>query len=232
MSVIIRDISTLGCKLEGAEGLSIGQNCELYFEWHGTHVGVEGQVAWEDAERQIGLKFLKTDKDTQMRLKEICAGLALEPLSAPRPKEAEAARSVPSSVKSPRATRSADSPEAAMSAPLRVVSEGKRRHLPRYLSELPCRVRCPATGSTLNAKLVNVSLSGGCLEGAGLPEVGQTCELQAEWEDKQLVAAGDVIWKVKQQVGVKFSPLDEEMEKLLRRICANLRLVPPAPLTF
>jgi hypothetical protein len=32
------------------------------------------------------------------------------------------------------------------------------------------------------------------------------------------------------KAGVKFGTLDEEAEKLLRRVCANLRLLPLAPL--
>ncbi len=230
--MIIRDISTLGCKLERAEGPSIGEKCELYFDWRDTQVGLEGQVVWQGPEGQMGLKFLTVDKDTQMRLKEICDGLGMEPLLTPRPKEAGAAHSAPASAKPHRAARSTDLRKAATPPPLQVVPERRRRLVPRYLSELPCRLSCPATGSTLNAMLVNISISGGCLEGPGLPDVGQTCELRIEWEDKWLVVSGDVVWNTKQGVGVKFSSLDEEMEKLLRRICANLRLQPPAPLPF
>ena len=222
-NVTIRNISPLGCTLERAEGLSIGEKCELHFNWRGTHVGLEAQVAWKDAERRMGLKFLSVDKDTQGRLKELCAALRTQPLVAPRPKEVDAAHPVPDSAKEQRAARST-APLEATPAP-----ESKRRRVPRYISELPAHLSNPATGATSSATLVNLSVSGGRLEGPGLPDAGQPCELHTEWEGERLALRGDVVWKAKERAGVKFSSLQEEMQTLLRRICANLRLEPLAP---
>ncbi len=84
----------------------------------------------------------------------------------------------------------------------------------------------------LNAVLVNVSISGGCLEGPELPDAGETCQLRTEWDGKWLLLSGNVVWKARERVGVKFSILDEEMNKLLRRMCSNMRLEPPARLPF
>lgn len=232
MNVMVRDISTLGCELDHAEGPSIGENCELYLDWQGNQLGFEAQVVRKDAEGRMGLKFLSVDKDSQRRLKELCAALRTQALLVPRPKEAHAAHSVPDSAKAPRAARSTAPLEAAPSPPLRTASDRRRRQLPRYIIELPGHLSNPATGATSSTTLVSLSLSGGCLEGPGLPGAGQTCELHTEWEGERLVLRGDVVWKAKEQVGVKFSSLDEEMVKLLRRICANLRLEPRAPLPF
>jgi hypothetical protein len=229
-NVMVRNISTLGCKLEHAEGPSIGENCELYFNWRGTHVGLEAQVVWKDAQGRMGLEFLAPDKDSQRRLKELCAALRTQPLAAPRLKEADAADSVLDSAKAQRAARSTAPLEAASSPQLKPVSERRHRQLPRYVSELPARLSNPATGATTDVTLVDLSISGGRLEGPELPDAGQTCELHTEWEGRRLVLCGAVVWKGKEQVGVKFSSLDEETEKLLRRICTNLRLEPPSPL--
>ena len=92
------------------------------------------------------------------------------------------------------------------------------------------RLANPATGATSSVTLVTLSVLGGCLEGPGLPEAGQKCELNTEWKGKRLLIQGDVVWKGKERVGVKFASLDEGAEKLLREICANLTLQPLAPL--
>jgi hypothetical protein len=207
-SVTVRDISTLGCKLDYAEDPSVGKICELFFDWQATYMGVEARVVWKDAEGQMGLKFLSIDKETQERLKELCAALATQPPLASLPEEAG----------------------AALSPSLRLASEPRRRQLPRYMSDLPAHLSNPATGATSSGTLVNLSVSGGCLKGLGLPEAGQKCELRAEWEGEWVLLRGDVVWKGEEQVGVKFSFLDEGTDNLLRRICSNLRLEPLAGL--
>jgi c-di-GMP-binding flagellar brake protein YcgR len=39
-----------------------------------------------------------------------------------------------------------------------------------------------------------------------------------------------VVWRGEDRVGFEFAPLDAEAQRLLRQICANLRLQPLAPL--
>jgi hypothetical protein len=229
-NVIIRDISTLGCEIEYAQGPNIGENCELYFDWQGTRLGLEARVAWKDADGRMGLQFRSVDKDSQRRLREIYAALHTRPPLAPRLNQGDAVHSVPDSAQAQRTARSPAPLEAASPPPLRLASERRRRLLPRYASELRGRLSNLATGATTNVTLVDISVSGGHLEGPGLPDVGQTCELDTEWEGMRLVLRGHVVWKAKEHVGVRFSSLDEETEKLLRRICANLRLLPPTPM--
>lgn len=226
-NVTIRDISTHGCELKHAGGPSIGRNCELYFDWRGTHVGLEAEVAWEDAKGRAGLRFLRVDGETQRRLNELCAALRTQP--PPQQKEADAAHPLPDPTQGHRAARSTTPPEAAHSPSPHPASERSRRLVPRYLSELRGHLSNPATGATTSVTLVSLSVSGARVEGSGLPDAGQTCELQTEWDGNQLVFRGNVVWKTKEGAGVKFLSIDEDTTKLLRRICSNLRLQLPEP---
>ena len=225
-NVTIRDISTLGCELKHAEGSSIGKNCELYFDWRGVHIGLVAEVAWEDAKGRAGLKFLQVDQDSRRRLNELCDALRTQP---PQQKEADAAHSLSNAIPAQKAARSA-SPPAAPSQPLQPASEQNRRMVPRYLSELKGNLLNPATGAATSVALISISVSGACLEGSELPDAGQICELQTECDGKELVLRGSVVWKTKVQAGMKFSSVDAETDKLLRRTCASLRLQPPGPL--
>jgi hypothetical protein len=228
-SVIVRNISTLGCQLEHAKAPSTGKNCELYFEWRGMWVGLEAKVVWKDAEGRMGLKFVKVDENSQRCLRELCASLHSQTLTALRVGDADAAGSVPDSAKTQGVTHSMAPPVAATEPPLRTDSERSHRMLPRYVSELRGQVMSRATGVIVDISLVDLSVAGARLEGTRLPDAGQTCEVHTEWEGRRMVLRGDVVWKSRKQVGVKFSSFDEETAKLLRRICANLTLVPPAP---
>jgi hypothetical protein len=99
--------------------------------------------------------------------------------------------------------------------------------VPRYVSELRGDLTNPATGATTGVTVVSLSVSGARLEGSALPDTGQSCELKTEYDGKHLVMQGDVVWRTPDGAGFKFSFIDAEMEKLLRRTCASLRLQPP-----
>ncbi len=226
-NVVVRVISTLGCEIEGAEGPGVGKKCELYIDWRDMQIGVEARVVRRDREGRMGLKFLPADKNTQQRLSDLCAALRLPPSSVPLPQLADTALSVldsattrpPTRAEPPLATEPSEPPRRA------------RRRLPRYICELPARLTNPATGVTSSVTLVTLSVLGSCIEGPGLPVAGQRCELNSEWRGRPFRLQCDVVWKSKQErVGVKFRPPDEETEKLLRQVCANLRLQPMAPL--
>ncbi len=225
-NVVVRVISTEGCEIDRAEGPSVGKKCELYFDWQGAQIGVEARVVWRDAQGRMGLKFLYVDSQSQTRLNELCTTLRSHPLSAPLPEKAEAAPSVPDSAPAPQPAR----PTAVPSPPPRPARGRERRRVPRYVSELPAYVSNPATGATLKVILVTLSVLGGCLDGSGLPEPGRKCDLITEWEGKPLLIEGEIVWKGKEQVGLKFAPVDEKADKMLRQICGNLRLQPLAPL--
>lgn len=228
--VVVGVISTLGCAIERAKGASVGKKCELYFDWRGVQIGLEAQVVWSDAQGRMGLKFRSVDKDTQKRLNELCATLGSQPLPVPPPDKADTARSVLDFTTARQPARPAAPPVAAPSPPHRLGGKSERRQVPRYVSELRARLSIPSTGATWSVALVTLSILGGCLEGSGLPQAGQKCELNTEWEGKRLLIQGEVVWKGKEQVGMKFASLEERAEKLLRQICANLRLQPLAPI--
>ena len=103
--------------------------------------------------------------------------------------------------------------------------------VPRYNSELPARLSEHGTGGNWSGTLVTLSVLGCCLQGPELPEAGKKCEVSAEWEGKPPRMQGDIVGKHEGvQVGIKFEALNAETEKLLRQVCANLRLQPMTPL--
>jgi len=228
-SVVVRVISTQGCAIEGAEGLGVGKKCELYIDWRGAEMGVEGQVVSKDAEGRAGLKFLSVDQDIQKRLRDLCDTLRIESLSSPLEREMD--KSLANSATARQPTRAAAPPSMGPSPPSRPAPKRERRRVPRYVSDLRASLSDPATGATTRVTLVTLSVLGGCLEGSGLPPAGQKCEVNTEWEGKPLRIQGETVWNSKgTRVGVKFAALDEGTEKLLRQVCANLRLQPMAPL--
>jgi hypothetical protein len=227
--VFVRVISTQGCSIEGAEGMSVGKKCELYMDWRGAQIGVQGKVASKEAAGGIGLKFLSVDKDTRKRLTDLCDTLRIQSQAGPPPEEAGADSTAPASATEPQLLSVVERPAPAPSPARQLM--GERRRVPRYVSELPARISDLATRESTGVRLITLSVLGGCLEGSGLPAVGQKCEVSTEWQGSPLRLPGEVVWISKEgRLGVKFAPLEEEAEKLLRQVCANLRLQPMAPL--
>jgi PilZ domain len=229
-NVRIREISTRGCELVHAAGLNLGKHCELYFDWQDTYFGLEAQVAWKkEAQGRTGLQFRNVDPETQRRLNVLCAALSTQRLPAPGPNEAAAHPSVPESAETPLEAHPAFPLEVEPKLPPSPVSERSRRGFPRYASDLPAVLLNPATGAATDVLLVELSISGGRLEGTALPEAGQQCELRAEGNGGELVIHGEVVWRGKSDLGLKFSSPDEEALNHLRQICRNLKLLPPPP---
>ena len=225
--VAIQDISTHGCELKLPEGSKIARKCELYFDWQDMHVGVEAEVAWNDAKARAGLKFLRVDQEIQRRLTALCDALRTQ---APPPHhDSHSAPSAPIPTHGPTAARSR-TPPAASSRPGQEAGDPSRRGVPRYLAELEGHLSNPATGTTTGVMLVSLSVSGARVQGSALPETGQVCELRTECEGRQLMLRGNVVWRTPEGAGVKFESVEAEIDKLLRRTCANLRLQPPGPL--
>lgn len=225
--VVVRDISTLGCQLEHAKGTKLGKTCELYFDWQGSFVGLEAKVVWNDARGRVGLKYEKVDEHSRRCLRELCASLQSQSLVGRRVGGANAAAAVPDATIYHGAEHPMFRPVAA--PPAKTDSESSRRTLPRYISELRGDVLNPSTGKSADVYLVDLSVSGARLEGTGLPDAGQPCQLHTEWEGRHMVLLGEVAWKTSKQVGVKFSSFDEETARQLRQICATLNIAPPGP---
>jgi len=227
--VTIRVISTQGCAIEGAEDLTRGKKCELYISWRGSEIGLEGDVVSRDSEGRIGLKFLSVDKDIQKRLNELCDTLRVQPPSTPPAGEMAAVGPLAESLV-PRLPAHAAAAPSTATPPPPPARVRERRRVPRYESELRARLSDLATGEFVKAALVTLSVFGCCLEGSQLPAARQKCEVNIEWEGKPLRLQGEVVWNKQKRAGVKFASLDEGTQKLLRQICANLRLQPMAPL--
>lgn len=227
--VMVRVISTLGCALEGRVPLNEGKKCELYFDWHNLHVGVEAVVASRDTTGRVGLKFLSVDREMQSRLKDICDELRNRALmvGVAQPSEAEVAAAesgMKSQSKEPAAAPLPVSPPKR--APKR-----ERRKVPRYVSELPTRLFQPPSREGISVTLVVLSVLGGCVEGFSLPEPGQECELVTEWHGRELRVRCKVIWNnLGNKAGIAFQAPGEEAERTLRSVCSGLRLQPLAPI--
>jgi PilZ domain len=224
--VIVRDISTHGCELERTPGSRNGENCELYFDWQGAQVGVEAQVVWKDARGHSGLKFLRIDKESQRRLNDLCSTLSRQPPPDRPHKEAHATHHQADRTHGPKVAPRTTPPAAPLPQPARREAEQPRRQVPRYMSELKGYLSNPATDAATSVTVVSLSISGASLQGSPLPDTGQTCELQTEWDGNPFVVRCDVVWKTNDQAGVRFQSVDEETGKVLRRTCANLRLQP------
>jgi hypothetical protein len=228
--VLIPEISTQGCTLEGAVIPGGGKKCELYVEWRGAHIGLEGKVVWQDVRGRIGLKFLSVPKETLKRLAEMCEALSMQRPPAP-PQAVETRRTALGTGTERTAAHRAEVPSKAPSPPQSPARERPRRSVPRYLSELRARLSDPESGAGWSVTVVNLSVLGACLEGMDLPPAGGKCVVETEWEGRSLRIGGQIVWKSGQgSVGVRFDSPEEDSTRLLRQICANLKLQPMAPL--
>ncbi len=220
--VVVTVISTTGCSIQCDQVGQIGKKCEVYFDWRDLQLGLQAQVVWR-SDREAGLKFYSVDADSQRRLNELCKALLIKPPSASEGKKEETTATTKPSPPAPAAGAAKPSRPPAG-------KKNERRRVPRYLGELHAQLTDPASGETWSVTLVTISVLGGCMEGKTFPNVGAQCFLIAEWEGKRLTLQGDVVWKSKGQAGLKFHPVDEGPDKLLRQICASLRLQPLAPM--
>jgi PilZ domain len=225
---LILVISTQGCSIEGAEDLSPGKKCELYIDWRGAQIGLQGKAVSEDEEGKLGLRFVSVDRDTRKRLDDLCDTLRVQSEAGPQQREPETKpeSTVPVSANEPQLLLAAEPP-----APAAPQATHERRRVPRYVSDLSARISTPGSGASWTVTLITLSVLGGCVETSALHEPGQECQITTEWEGRELALPGKVVWKSKQgRVGVRFAALDEETDRLLRQACANLRLQPMAPL--
>jgi PilZ domain len=228
---VVYSISAQGCSIECEKSPEVGKKCELYIDTENAQIGLEAVAVSIESNGRTGLKFVAVDKETQKRLGDLCATLRVQALSAPVLGEVETGQS-------PFETSAAKEPPPAPAAPwvppapLRApASLRERRRVPRYVSELRANLVNSSTGAASKVSLITLSVLGGCLEGSDLPEPGQACEIRTEWEGRALGLPGKIVWKARgRRVGILFDALEESSEKLLRHICANLRLQPLAPL--
>ena len=168
--VVVRIISTNGCGVEGGAELGVGNKCEVYFDWHNLHVGVEAEVASVDSTGRMGLRFLSLDREMQGRLKDICDALRERAMAVGLPKQQDAVQPLAGAATTPEKS----APSARRStAPPEPPAKRERRKVPRYVSELHTRISHPAAGESTDVDLITLSVLGGCIEGSALPEAGQ-----------------------------------------------------------
>ena len=80
LEVKVENLCALGCLLESAPSLEPHQQCEFLMTWKGRQLKSPAFVAWKGADSQVGLEFYNTDAENQMRLRQMCSELLMEPL--------------------------------------------------------------------------------------------------------------------------------------------------------
>ncbi len=72
-------LSVKGCCIEGVGPLDRGQRCELTTEWCGRDLRAEAEVVWKNPRGQAGCRFVSVSDDAMHVIREILAGLPLQP---------------------------------------------------------------------------------------------------------------------------------------------------------
>jgi len=107
----------------------------------------------------------------------------------------------------------------------------ERRRVPRYTAHLKGSLNLPGKGMTLPVMVEDLCVLGCLLEYAPSLQVQQDCELTVDYEGRQFRTPALVAWISQQgQVGLAFLNNDPVNQRVLREICAELRLKPLAPL--
>ena len=225
---IVHVISTQGCAVECEKAPAIGKRCELYFDSDFGQIGVEAQAVSKDPRGRIGLKFVSVDKDTSKRLSDHCATLQVQATSPAGQEEVQ--KPPPARVLQPAPSPASSAPWAALKPAEAPAKERERRRVPRYISELRASVSNVSAQAISEVALITLSVLGCCLEGRSLPDPPLNCEVTADWEGRTLRLPGEVIWRKNRLAGIRFDDLGDETERLLRQVCASLRLQPLAPI--
>ena len=79
--VQVEVLSVQGCCVRGTGTPESGRNCRFVFRWKGEEFRAEAQVVWKDPRGLSGLRFVSTDQESITRLRTLCAGLRLQPLT-------------------------------------------------------------------------------------------------------------------------------------------------------
>ena len=87
LKVALLRISIQGCFAEGPGIPPVGQKCEVSFEWEGKQFRNQAEVIWRKPNGEAGLRFLSLEQRNLETLRELCAGLRLEPLVPRRPEK-------------------------------------------------------------------------------------------------------------------------------------------------
>jgi PilZ domain len=84
-NVKVVTLSVLGGCVQGSELPAAGQSCEMSVEWEGEQLKMQAEIVWKHG-NQAGITFAALDPETEQLLRQVCAGLRLQPMS-PLPPE-------------------------------------------------------------------------------------------------------------------------------------------------
>ena len=106
----------------------------------------------------------------------------------------------------------------------------ERRSVPRYQYRAHGRLILASGSSVIQVDFTTLSVRGCRVHGAGIPTVGQHCQVTLQWEGLEFHGEAEVKWKKHDgDAGLEFTSIDETNLALIRRLCANLHLEPLAP---
>ncbi len=104
----------------------------------------------------------------------------------------------------------------------------ERRRVPRFMFGGPAELCLSPDAPPANVTIRKISMGGCSVEGPGIPEVGQKCELVFKWQDKEFRSEVEVVLRIsKREAGLKFLSMDEARLAVLNKLCASLHLEPP-----
>ena len=107
----------------------------------------------------------------------------------------------------------------------------ERRQVPRYMFGVAAKLSHATSATASNVRASVLSVRGCGIEGAGVPAVGQECEIAIEWRGADIHAHAKVVWKRSDgRTGLKFLSIPDEDLERLRELCATLQLQPMSPM--
>lgn len=108
----------------------------------------------------------------------------------------------------------------------------ERRRVPRYTARLKASLVSVEKSSVITVVVEDLCVLGCLLEYAPSLQVHQECELTLEWSGREFRTPAAVAWNNRQgKAGLSFHDTDASSQDLLRKICAELRMKPLAPMT-
>lgn len=108
----------------------------------------------------------------------------------------------------------------------------ERRRVPRYTAHLKASLVSGEKSTAIPVVVEDLCVLGCLLEYAPSLQVHQECVLTLDWSGREFRTPATVAWNNRQgQAGLAFHDADAPSQDLLRKICAELRMKPLAPMT-
>jgi len=101
----------------------------------------------------------------------------------------------------------------------------ERRKLPRYIFGSSGKLTSPATSVASEVSVLVLSAEGALVQCPTPLSVGEVCTLNIDWEGSSITVKAEVRSREKTgNAGLMFLGVDEESQKRLEQICAELPL--------